>query len=400
MTESANAILERAADLLDIPRSYYEKAAARHQSLGEWFCRDASLIAKYDPAVYPQGSFRLGTVIRPLLDGEEYDLDVVCQLRKLGKLVLTQRQLKQLVGQEVKAYATAKRIDEPVIERKRCWRLDYADEVQFHVDTLPCVTEDAGVVAALVRLGVDQDLTRLAIAITCKTHHNYDVVSADWPMSNPGGYGVWFERRMGTSATERRRALFAAGGYASVEQVPTYALKTPLQRSIQILKRHRDVMFRDDPDGKPISIIITTLSALAYEGERRVSEALDGVLTRMMNHVRASKPRVPNPVNPGEDFADKWATNPKLEQNFRDWHAQASTDLRALASARDAAQLGRRLADEFGLAISDEEARALAAGPSGPPPNPPRPPQHPPRPPHHPPGPPEPPRPPGPRPVG
>ena len=400
MTENANAILERAADLLDIPRSYYEKAAARHQSLGEWFCRDTSVIAKYDPTVYPQGSFRLGTVIRPLLAGEEYDLDVVCQLRKLGKSVLAQRELKQLVGNEVKAYAKAKGIDEPVIERKRCWRLDYADEVDFHIDTLPCVTEDAAVVAALVRLGVDQALAKMAIAITCKTHPNYAVVSSDWPMSNPGGYGVWFERRMGISATERRRALFAAGGYASVEQVPTYALKTPLQRSIQILKRHRDVMFRDDPDGKPISIIITTLSALAYEGERRVGEALDGVLARMMTHVRASKPRVPNPVNPGEDFADKCAKDSRLEQNFRDWHAQASADLRALTSARDATQLSRRLEENFGLTISDQEARTLAAQPPGPPHGPPRPPHNPPGPPHNPPGPPEPPRPPGPRPVG
>ena len=41
--------------------------------------------------------------------------------------------------------------------------------------------------------------------------------------------------------------------YASVEDVPPYEWKTPLQRSIQILKRHRDVMFRDEPRRAPRS---------------------------------------------------------------------------------------------------------------------------------------------------
>lgn len=360
MTDRTNETLERIADLLDIPRTYYEKAAARHQSLGEWFCRDESLIARYDPAVYPQGSFRLGTVIRPLLAAEEYDLDTVCQLRRLGKLAMTQKQLKQLVGHEVKAYAEKHQIKEPVVERKRCWRIDYSGEVKFHIDTLPCVSEDAAVIAALVRLGVPRNLAELAIAITCKTHENYEVISADWPKSNPAGYAAWFEQRMSVQAAARRRQLIAEGVYESVEQVPTYALKTPLQRSIQILKRHRDVMFRDDPDGKPISIIITTLAAHAYQGEEKVGDALRGVLGRMLGQVRDTAPRVPNPVNPAEDFADKWAINPQLERNFRDWHSQACLDLEALGNVRDADQLKRRFAGKFGLTLSDQEARTLA----------------------------------------
>jgi hypothetical protein len=36
-------------------------------------------------------------------------------------------------------------------------------------------------------------------------------------------------------------------------------VKTPLQQAVQILKRHRDMMFADDPEHKPISVIITTL---------------------------------------------------------------------------------------------------------------------------------------------
>jgi hypothetical protein len=37
---------------------------------------------------------------------------------------------------------------------------------------------------------------------------------------------------------------------------------------------HRDRMFENDPDGKPISVIITTLAARAYGGETDVYSAL------------------------------------------------------------------------------------------------------------------------------
>ena len=53
----------------------------------------------------------------------------------------------------------------------------------------------------------------------------------------------------------------------SVRAVPKYqSNKTPLQRAVQILKRHRDIMFAGDED-KPVSIIITTLAAKAYQGD-------------------------------------------------------------------------------------------------------------------------------------
>ena len=53
-----------------------------------------------------------------------------------------------------------------------------------------------------------------------------------------------------------------------------------MQRIVQILKRHRDVMFKDDKD-KPISIIITTLAANAYKGEDSLLEGLVNVISCM-----------------------------------------------------------------------------------------------------------------------
>ena len=53
--------------------------------------------------------------------------------------------------------------------------------------------------------------------------------------------------------------------------------KSPLQRVVQILKRHRDLMFNGD-ESKPISIIITTLAARAYNKETDVLDALVNVV--------------------------------------------------------------------------------------------------------------------------
>jgi len=355
-----NEKFRKLIELLDIPRSYYEKAALRYQSLNDWFKRKESALARLDPAVYPQGSFRLGTVIRPLLSHEEYDLDIVCHLTLLGKTDMTQRQLKEKVGAEVKAYASSKGITAPVEERNRAWRLDYADEVNFHIDILPCAPEDLVTINILIaEHKVEPSLAASAVALTCKAHPKYNLSCSDWQTSNPVGFGTWFERRMESIAAKSRTQLVIEGQYDAVEHVPLYALKTVLQRTIQFLKRHRDVMFRDDPDMKPISMLISTLAAKAYNGEEQLYDALQGVLKRMPAHVHPAKPRVPNPVNPVEDFADKWAGNPQLEQNFWRWHEQATLDVEALIAQQEPTRLSKLVERRLGLTLSEAKAREL-----------------------------------------
>src|SRR5690625_6811261 len=75
-------------------------------------------------------------------------------------------------------------------------------------------------------------------------------------------------------------------------------------------------------DPKPISIIITTLAARAYRGEANLIDAVRAVPLRMMREINSTEPRVPNPVNPEEDFADKWKSEPELETHFYQWLVQ------------------------------------------------------------------------------
>jgi hypothetical protein len=357
-TTLPSCLLKEIAELLDIPASYYEKASDRYRALGDWLHREGSKVAAFDPEVYLQGSFRYGTVNRPLLATEEYDLDLVCEL-SVTKSTLTQKQLKLLLGAEVKGYAERYAIEAPLVERNRCWRLDYADDVSFHIDILPCAPEDQRVVQAVIGLGVQPHLAQASVAITDRRHPRYAEISANWPMSNPRGLGAWFEEQARPLGHIRAQRLVEQKLYASIDAVPPYEWKTPLQRSIQVLKRHRDVMFRDSPGFAPISMIITTLAAKAYQGELDLYDALKGIVDRMERHVHSQHPRIPNPVNPGEDFTDRWRSDARYEDNFWLWLRTVKVDVAKLPEFLRSDRLAENVRKQFRVDLTADQVKRL-----------------------------------------
>jgi hypothetical protein len=129
-------------------------------------------------------------------------------------------------------------------------------------------------------------------------------------------------------------------------------------------------MFATKPDSKPISMIITTLAGKAYQGEADIADALDRILSTMGSFVRPTVPRVPNPVNPAEDFADKWG-DPKyqhlqLEQNFWLWLKQAQTDFKVIGDARDVTIIVKEARDRLGSTLkADGLGARLGLGAAG-----------------------------------
>ena len=304
-------ILEYLAESLDISESHFKEAEARYQAVGKWLERDDSIVEKYNPVIYTQGSFRLGTVIKPITDEEKYDIDLVCELN-LTKKQVSQKQLKDLVGVEIKSYARANNMKNPAEEARRCWTLNYADGTQFNMDILPCIPDSEAFKLMLKSRGVPRSITDHAIVITDNTLTNYTYIDEDWLKSNPKGYAEWFNERMKIQF-EVRRMILAESISAKAEDVPDYKVKTTLQRAVQILKRHRDIMFAHHPDGKPISMIITTLAAHAYNNEADLYDALYSIIKGMPEYIltKNGAPWIPNPVNPDENFADKWKEDPK-----------------------------------------------------------------------------------------
>ena len=333
-------ILQHLSKALDIPESRYLEAVEKYKAVGKWLGKEDSPLALYAPDVYVQGSFSLGTVVKPFLREDEYDIDLVCQL-KIPKTYITQQLLKKMVGdrlKENKIYAAM--LD---VEGRRCWTLNYADDAKFHMDILPAIPDDFD---WLIGLGVPYDLAKHAVCITDKKKWNSN---PEWPRSNPKGYAQWFRQRMITIFETQIRAL-AKQLKAKVEEVPEYKVKTPLQRAIQILKRHRDIMFEKDPDDKPISIIITTLAAHTYNNEADLYDTLISLVKGMPEYIetRHEVLWVANPVDPGENFADKWQEYPARAAKFRKWLVQVEKDITTALETRGVDKIAATLKASFG----------------------------------------------------
>lgn len=339
--EQKRVLLENMMELLELPESAYQKARDRYEDIGEWLGRTESLCKDNDPHVFPQGSFRLGTAICPLEESETYDLDLACKLRKgITKDSHTQEILKNVVGQEIQKYRVGRGIKAPVEQKHRCWRLEYQDDLSFHMDIVPCIPDDDSrrkiILESMKKAGESQFIagfaSQMTVAITDDRHHGYRQICQDWNISNPEGYAKWFEVRMNQA---REMTLEKA----QIDDIPIFKRKAPLQQSIQLLKRHRDQMFKKDSEVKPISIIITTLAARAYQGESTIESALANILQRMAAFASSGSSAVPNPVNPEENFADRWSmpqySHLNLRQNFVRWVIQAQNDFEILGSSED-----------------------------------------------------------------
>jgi hypothetical protein len=367
-TSIAKIYLESLAEELEISDTRYEQAQESYASLGRWLSRPASTLRDYDPAVYVQGSFGLGTVIKPLHAEEEYDVDAVCELKALNKAQLSQETLKTMVGAEIESYRRSQAMTKPLREGRRCWTLNYADGAQFHMDVVPALPNARDVRILLDSKGLDSTRAATAIAITDNERFGYANISDDWPRSNPKGYLEWFKSRMRVILEKRRRAM-ADAAKASVEAIPDYKVRTPLQSSIMILKRHRDIMFvKDELNTCPISIIITTLAAHSYRGEEEIADALLSILTGMEAHIaRDARGRaiIANPSDPLENFADKWSEFPEREQAFYTWLRQAQRDFAHAASLADRKAITDSLSPHVGTDLAKRAADRSAGTPSG-----------------------------------
>lgn len=341
ITYISNLLNSRAEDV-DIPESRYLEAKNRYESVGLWLGKDGSTLAKYNPEIYPQGSFQLGTVVKPL-ERDEYDIDLVCFLSDLKKENTSQANLKQMVGDRLKENEIYKKILDK--EGRRCWTLNYANE--FHMDILPSIKDD--------ELRAEDILYKDAILITDK--QKIDNGDTDWPKSNPKGYLDWFfSKQIDIFQSSKKR--LAESIKASVEDIPDYKVRTPLQRAIQVLKRHRDVYFlKQDNKDKPISIIITTLITHLYEGQDNVFNTIYDALNRISDVILIKHGRyvILNPVNPVENFADKWNEDYSLPKAFFEWiQAAKDTFCTKVLQTAEEQKIGAMLNESMGFSAKKD----------------------------------------------
>lgn len=318
---------------LDISPTMFKNATEKYKNVAKYL-QEHGISAD----IYPQGSFGIGTVIRPYRDGKDanYDLDCICNINT-SKTDTTPKQVKMSVGDTLKE----SEIYESLLKKEyeRCWTIEYADiaDIGFQLDIVPAVDEDVVSIHNLQSLSHTPELISSSIAITDKK----GTLSYDWLTSNPKGYKCWFDNInapfLSFNRDVRLSQLFESNRtlYASIEDIPMDMDRSALQRVIQILKRHRDVYFSRLVSSKrvykPISAIITTVTAQiaqsaspqlsvlellkyiiqefqVYEEHLTISHEMFEQRYTNKNIIKkqAGKWTILNPANPKDNLADTW----------------------------------------------------------------------------------------------
>ena len=339
-------LLQEVAVQLQITETQFKKAESAYGAVGEWLAAPASPLAHLAPYIHAQGSMALQTTTKPRTH-EEFDLDMVLMASAFGEEPM---QLYHLLLKRLDEHEVYRPMLQPM---RRCIRLVYAGN--FHLDVLPARA----------------DTLRGGTCIEVPDRKD----PMRWKPSNPLGYQRWFEGRAHTVA----ELLAKRDQVPLVPEAPA-ELKTVLQRVVQLVKRQRDIAFGDD-DAAPRSVVLTTLLAHQYRGERSLSKALVGILDHVAMLVNDARPHrivVLNPTNPDEDFSEAWDGDRTAYEKFGSWlgrfrhDALALTELRGLEQVGAALQalfgeeVGRRVVEKFGERLADARRagalRSTAAG--------------------------------------
>lgn len=330
---------------LDIPKNLLEVANQRYMDLANWLKEDSEKNFKTNSLLYPQGSILLGTSVMPVKARDDFDFDLVYR-RDLLKESITQKELKKQVGDQLKAYIeflkkTGSDDIPSLIEGKRCWTLKYP---KFHMDILPALPDQEG------DYNVNKDD---GIIITDKDLHH-------WQFSNPKGYNAWFKNEMRQSINEEKVRL-AKASTLDIEEIQDEDIKTTLQKAIQILKRHRDSTYTGVLADKPISVIINTLATKSYKHSPNVYQTLQDILAGMDQHfeIKSGVYWVVNPINPKENFADKWVNHPERRTAFNSWLKAAREEFMGLEKKGSFVEINERLQKSLGNEVVSEAWNSL-----------------------------------------
>jgi hypothetical protein len=280
-------LLDKMAESVQLDDTRYDRMKTSYESVKDWIEKDEIFFKSYNYDIYPHGSVRTLTTVKPF-GKDEFDLDMAIHLK--NNTPHTPQRIFAELKRRMEGYS---KIHGLKIEAKnRCIRIIYAGD--FHMDILPGVQESM----------FDQNKIKVP-----------DHKLGDWVSSNPRGYGAWF---MGKANLVKESLLEKS---MSAEKLPTdnFKYKKPLQRAVQLIKRFRDIYFQKDDTYKTSSIILTTIAGQYYQGENSIFDTVNNIITTIITHVNQPKGRLKilNPVNAEEDFTDKWDDDSEYYEEFK-----------------------------------------------------------------------------------
>lgn len=372
-------IFERQKDFLsfieklDISPALFENAKGKYEALAS-FLNEHGVNA----SIYPQGSFALGTVIRPMKKDRNpsYDLDFICHVEG-NKSDYTPSGLRNIIEEALKSSDT---YGGKLVKWEECFTIEYAEVngISFSIDIVPAVDESKDNITNLICKGLHPNNANTSVAIPRQSSEN----GYRWISNNPKGFKSWFDEInmpfLIYARENNRRKIFENNRaiFASVEEIPQELERSSLQRVIQILKYQRDSYYskvKCGDDIKPISALITTVVtriANQYHHDCSVFELLEFVLSKLelcvhQKHYtfeefssrydnapvisfKGQKWSVPNPADPDDNLADKWNNDDRISTTFFKWITIMKQDLIVSLSQDDDTQFGIILENSFG----------------------------------------------------
>lgn len=285
-----DSLLDSMAEAIQLDKSRYERMKQAYEAVKEWIDGDEVFFKPYKYDVYPHGSVRIQTSVKPI-SSDEFDLDIVVHL--IADYSITS---PSKVYNELKRRLNEHEKYMKMLELKnRCIRLNYSGD--FHMDIMPGIQESPF------------DNNKIKVP---------DRKLNSWVSSNPKGYADWFLAKANLiKESYLEKALKA-------ENLPAndFQSKKPLQRAVQLIKRYRDEYFSNDSSHKTSSIILTTIAGQLYNGEDSIFHTIDGIITSLAHKVHLPvRLKILNPVNPEEDFTDKWDSEPEYYVEFKEFVA-------------------------------------------------------------------------------
>lgn len=329
MTSYKNDIIIGICEKLQLPAVKYNLAEERYHTIVDIIKKD-KVFSDVELDMYPQGSFRLKTTVKPII-GEEYDLDFVVEIP--NDYYMTPAQLYN----HIYRILSKDGIHKNMIEKKsRCIRVNYAND--FHMDIMPGQVFNKTTNEIIVP---DRELKRWY-------HH-----------SNPKEFANWFENKAKT------RGVFSSTLKEGVEPLADQedvAKLEPLRRAVQLVKRYRDI-YCEENDREPVrSIVLCTLMGNITSSYKNEIVTLSDFCTYVNNLIDRNNGRpfdVRNPVV-DEVLTEKWEED---EQNYKDFVSMINAlteDVAKLSEVSTMTDVGIKLKEMFGESITSEVIKERA----------------------------------------
>ncbi|ESQ92774.1 hypothetical protein ABAC460_02775 [Asticcacaulis sp. AC460] len=283
---------------IQLPPSLHAKAVKRYEAVRNFLSAETCAFKDQIEHFYPQGSMAIDATISSRGTDDEYDIDIVAQLGtafrgKSPLYVLTE------LGKALASYPVEK-----VTRQTRCVTLQYNDHM--HIDITPSIRDDY----------TPDRQSRIMHAKGPTTSALDKLVEM-----NAYGFNEWYKSK----TPEEQQVMEAFRNRwlemnrlekadAEVDDVPDqtqFVVKNTATLALQILKRHRNIMYADLDERMPPSVMLSRYAAVAAQPNSSLTDMILRIARWIVADIRSATAlgkqlHIENPVYSADVFTDRW----------------------------------------------------------------------------------------------